>query len=170
MISLNAAFGDSHKSQTSPPNRPKWVPTARRGRLRIWQEPQRFRSGLQTSRRCFFRASGIAIDNLVLVPVWREAGDILNTRERVAPAWAETLTRVTETGIPCDWLDERLQSTGNYVPCASRCSQSLKYSISECFEHGHVHAWSSLLQGVAGLKAFLTHICVSGSDRTRFLA
>ena len=113
---------------------------------------------------------GVTVDKLVLVPVWREAGDILNTRERVAPAWAETLTRVTETGIPCDWLDERLQSTGNYVPCASRCSQSLKYSISECFEHGHVHAWSSLLQGVAGLKAFLTHICVSGSDRTRFLA
>ena len=28
----------------------------------------------------------------------------------------------------------------------------------------------SLLQGVAGLKAFLIHICVSGSDRTRFLA
>jgi AhpD family alkylhydroperoxidase len=44
--------------------------------------------------------SGIAIDKLVLVSVWRDAGDVFSTRERVALAWAETVTRVAETGIP----------------------------------------------------------------------
>jgi AhpD family alkylhydroperoxidase len=44
--------------------------------------------------------SGIAIDKLVLVPVWREAGEVFSTRERAAFAWAETVTRVAETGIP----------------------------------------------------------------------
>jgi AhpD family alkylhydroperoxidase len=44
--------------------------------------------------------SGLAIDKLVLVPVWRDAGDVFSTRERVALAWAETVTRVAETGIP----------------------------------------------------------------------
>jgi AhpD family alkylhydroperoxidase len=44
--------------------------------------------------------SGIAVDKLVLVPVWRDAGEVFSTRERVALAWAETVTRVAETGVP----------------------------------------------------------------------
>ena len=44
--------------------------------------------------------SGIAVDKLVLVPVWRDARDVFSTRERAALAWAETVTRVAETGIP----------------------------------------------------------------------
>jgi AhpD family alkylhydroperoxidase len=44
--------------------------------------------------------SGIAVDKLVLVPVWRDAGDVFTTRERAALAWAETVTRVAETGVP----------------------------------------------------------------------
>jgi AhpD family alkylhydroperoxidase len=44
--------------------------------------------------------SGVAIEKLVLVPVWRDAGSLFSTRERVALAWAETVTRVAETGIP----------------------------------------------------------------------
>ena len=44
--------------------------------------------------------SGLAVDKLVLVPVWREAGNVFSTRERVALAWAETVTRVAETGVP----------------------------------------------------------------------
>ena len=43
---------------------------------------------------------GIAVPKLVLVPVWRGAGDAFSTRERTALAWAETVTRVTETGVP----------------------------------------------------------------------
>jgi AhpD family alkylhydroperoxidase len=43
---------------------------------------------------------GIATDKLVLVPVWRDAGEVFSTRERVALAWAETVTRVAETGVP----------------------------------------------------------------------
>jgi AhpD family alkylhydroperoxidase len=44
--------------------------------------------------------SGIAVDKLVLVPVWRDAGDVFTARERAALAWAETVTRVAETGVP----------------------------------------------------------------------
>jgi AhpD family alkylhydroperoxidase len=43
---------------------------------------------------------GVAADKLLLVPVWRQAGDVFSTRERVALAWAETVTRVAETGVP----------------------------------------------------------------------
>jgi AhpD family alkylhydroperoxidase len=43
---------------------------------------------------------GLAVEKLVLVPVWREAGDVFSSREGAALAWAETVTRVAETGIP----------------------------------------------------------------------
>ncbi|MGO4331845.1 carboxymuconolactone decarboxylase family protein [Cupriavidus sp. 2TAF22] len=44
--------------------------------------------------------SGLAADKLVLVPVWRDAGEVFSARERTALAWAETVTRVAETGVP----------------------------------------------------------------------
>jgi AhpD family alkylhydroperoxidase len=44
--------------------------------------------------------SGIAVDKLVLVPVWRDASAVFDTRERAALAWAESVTRVAETGVP----------------------------------------------------------------------
>jgi alkylhydroperoxidase family enzyme len=44
--------------------------------------------------------SGIAVDKLVLVPVWRDAGEVFDARERSALAWTETVTRVAETGVP----------------------------------------------------------------------
>jgi AhpD family alkylhydroperoxidase len=43
---------------------------------------------------------GVAVDKLVLVPVWRDAREVFSVRERSAFAWAETVTRVAETGIP----------------------------------------------------------------------
>ena len=43
---------------------------------------------------------GVAVEKLVLVPVWRGAGDVFSIRERIALAWAETVTNVAETGIP----------------------------------------------------------------------
>jgi AhpD family alkylhydroperoxidase len=44
--------------------------------------------------------SSIAIEKLVLVPVWRDASALFTQREQAALAWAETVTRVAETGIP----------------------------------------------------------------------
>lgn len=44
--------------------------------------------------------SGLDVDKLVLVPVWRDAGQLFDARERAALAWAETVTRVAETGVP----------------------------------------------------------------------
>jgi AhpD family alkylhydroperoxidase len=44
--------------------------------------------------------SGVPVDKLVLVPVWREAGELFSNRERIALAWAESVTRVAETGVP----------------------------------------------------------------------
>jgi AhpD family alkylhydroperoxidase len=43
---------------------------------------------------------GLAVDKLVLVPVWHDAGEVFTPRERAALAWAETVTRVAETGVP----------------------------------------------------------------------
>jgi AhpD family alkylhydroperoxidase len=43
---------------------------------------------------------GVTVDKLVLVPAWREAAGLFDARERAALAWAETVTRVAETGVP----------------------------------------------------------------------
>lgn len=43
---------------------------------------------------------GMPIAKLVLVPAWREGGTLFDARERAALAWAETVTRVAETGVP----------------------------------------------------------------------
>ena len=43
---------------------------------------------------------GLAIEKLVLVQAWREAGGLFDTREHAALAWAETVTRVADTTVP----------------------------------------------------------------------
>jgi AhpD family alkylhydroperoxidase len=43
---------------------------------------------------------GINLDKVVLVPAWRESGRLFDDREQAALAWAETVTRVADTGIP----------------------------------------------------------------------
>ena len=49
---------------------------------------------------------GVKIEKLALLQAWAEAGDLFSARERAALAWAETVTRVSETGIP----DEAFQA------------------------------------------------------------
>jgi AhpD family alkylhydroperoxidase len=44
--------------------------------------------------------SGLPVEKLVLIPVWRDAGTVFTRRERAALAWAETVTRCSETGVP----------------------------------------------------------------------
>lgn len=44
--------------------------------------------------------AGEKIERLALLQAWAEAGDLFNARERAALAWAETVTRVAETGVP----------------------------------------------------------------------
>ncbi len=43
---------------------------------------------------------GLTANKLALVPVWRESGDVFSVRERVALAWAEAVTRVSESRAP----------------------------------------------------------------------
>jgi AhpD family alkylhydroperoxidase len=43
---------------------------------------------------------GQKIEKLALVQAWAEAGKLFDERERAALAWAETVTRVAETGVP----------------------------------------------------------------------
>jgi len=43
---------------------------------------------------------GQPIEKLALLQAWEEAGDLFDERERAALAWAETVTRVAETGVP----------------------------------------------------------------------
>jgi AhpD family alkylhydroperoxidase len=42
----------------------------------------------------------LPVEKLALVPVWRDAGSLFSDRERSALAWAESVTRVSESGIP----------------------------------------------------------------------
>lgn len=44
--------------------------------------------------------TGVPIEKLALVQAWAEAGNLFSERERAALAWAETVTRVAETGVP----------------------------------------------------------------------
>src|SRR3954454_25069552 len=44
--------------------------------------------------------AGLSVEKLVLVPAWREGGALFDDTERAALAWAETVTRVAETGVP----------------------------------------------------------------------
>jgi AhpD family alkylhydroperoxidase len=46
------------------------------------------------------REAGVPVEKLTLTPVWREAGALFDPRERAALAWAETVTRVSETQVP----------------------------------------------------------------------
>jgi AhpD family alkylhydroperoxidase len=43
---------------------------------------------------------GVKIEKLALVQAWAEGGALFDDRERAALAWAETVTRVAETGVP----------------------------------------------------------------------
>src|SRR5687767_7015503 len=43
---------------------------------------------------------GLPVEHLVLVPAWREAGDIFGEQERAALAWAEVVTRLGHEGVP----------------------------------------------------------------------
>lgn len=45
---------------------------------------------------------GQSIEKLALVQAWPEARNLFDQRERAALAWAETVTRVAETGVPDD--------------------------------------------------------------------
>jgi AhpD family alkylhydroperoxidase len=45
-------------------------------------------------------ADGFSTEKLILVPVWYEAGKLFTDREQAALAWAETVTRVSETKVP----------------------------------------------------------------------
>jgi AhpD family alkylhydroperoxidase len=43
---------------------------------------------------------GQKIEKLALVQAWAEGGNLFDERERAALAWAETVTRVADTGVP----------------------------------------------------------------------
>lgn len=43
---------------------------------------------------------GVSTEKLALVQAWQEAGKLFDATERAALAWAETVTRVAQTGVP----------------------------------------------------------------------
>ena len=49
--------------------------------------------------------AGMRVEKLVLVQSWKEAGALFDSTERAALAWAETVTRVSETGVPDEDYD-----------------------------------------------------------------
>ena len=46
------------------------------------------------------RDLGVSNEKIALVPVWHEGGELFDAREKAALAWAETVTRVSATGVP----------------------------------------------------------------------
>ncbi len=44
--------------------------------------------------------AGLPWDKIVLIQVWREAGDWFSPREKAALAWAESLTLIAQTNAP----------------------------------------------------------------------
>jgi len=55
---------------------------------------------------------GVSIEKLALLQAWHEAGALFSDRERAALAWAETVTRVAQTGIPDRDYDAALAAFG----------------------------------------------------------
>jgi AhpD family alkylhydroperoxidase len=51
------------------------------------------------------RAKGMAVEKLVLVPVWREGGGLFDAQEKAALAWAEVVTRIADNHAPDDDYD-----------------------------------------------------------------
>lgn len=45
-------------------------------------------------------AKGVTFEKLALVQAWSEAGKLFDDRERAALAWAESVTKVAQTGVP----------------------------------------------------------------------
>lgn len=43
---------------------------------------------------------GVGTEKLALVQAWQEAGNLFSDREQAALAWAETVTRVAQSGVP----------------------------------------------------------------------
>ena len=43
---------------------------------------------------------GVKIEKLALLQAWEEAGSLFSEVERAALAWAESVTRVAQTGVP----------------------------------------------------------------------
>ena len=43
---------------------------------------------------------GVKIEKIALVQAWEEGGGLFSETERAALAWAESVTRVAETGVP----------------------------------------------------------------------
>jgi AhpD family alkylhydroperoxidase len=43
---------------------------------------------------------GVSMHKLALVQAWREAGELFNDQERAALSWAESVTKVADTGVP----------------------------------------------------------------------
>src|ERR1700744_5601898 len=43
---------------------------------------------------------GVKIEKLALLQAWEEGGNLFSRTERAALAWAESVTRVAETGVP----------------------------------------------------------------------
>lgn len=43
---------------------------------------------------------GVKIEKIALLQAWEEAGGLFDKRERAALAWAETVTRLSESGVP----------------------------------------------------------------------
>ncbi len=57
-------------------------------------------------------SGGMAVEHLVLVPAWREAGGIFSRLETSALAWAEEVTRLGEQAVPPAAFEAAVEAFG----------------------------------------------------------
>lgn len=55
---------------------------------------------------------GVPIEKIALVQAWAEGGKLFSEAERAALAWAETVTRVSETGVPDEAFEAARRAFG----------------------------------------------------------
>lgn len=55
---------------------------------------------------------GVQIEKIALVQAWAEGGKLFSETERAALAWAETVTRVSETGVPDEAFEAARRAFG----------------------------------------------------------
>lgn len=57
-------------------------------------------------------SSGVSVEKLVLLQVWHDSGALFTEREKIALAWAETVTLIHESGVPDEQYQTALKEFG----------------------------------------------------------
>jgi AhpD family alkylhydroperoxidase len=80
---------------------------------------------------------GLAVEKLALIPAWREAGSLFDSRERAALAWAETVTRVADTAVSDGEFESASAAFSGGDSAARQCRR--RHGLSQFSDQGCDH-------------------------------